>query len=197
MSASRTTPAPAFPTVDTYLAADKSGKSTIRRDVTRAMDDAIRAMDLETAMAARTALDTYVTPAAAPADTMTDTDRWTRRVAVAKIIFDAVVSAATDAGVDGSDYVPDDTDHAHATKIISTVVGTYAPRRDVAAYIIAALNDLGAGRHTVADIIGWDRDAAPSSGAVAARLFPKITVDGVVTYPADADHTARTVALAD
>jgi len=193
-----TTPAP-FPTTDAYLAADKAGKAAIRTAVAKARDAAVRAMDLDTARAAMTALDGYVTPSAASAPSMSDFDRWSRRVAVAAYVFASVTSAAIEADFDPTDIGADDVhadDIDRADKAAASIVTMHGPRRDVGAFIVAALTTLGAGRHTVADIIGTDRDAAPSSGAVAARLFPKVTVDGVVTYPADDTHPARTVSLA-
>jgi hypothetical protein len=170
-----------------YADADKINKAAMRSHVKSIMMAAIDALDMDAAHAAKSILDgfTSVRPKSIFDATAAHADKINSlRAAVHRAIADAHNASDVDRDRLADMIVGDYTDDhaARGTKIangVSVRSGDRAPGRDLSAVFADIVATVEPGTFmTVAEITKWGE--LPSSGAVAARLFP---ASGVCTVP--------------
>lgn len=191
------TPAPAFPTVEDYRAADVKGKAAIRRDLTAAAHAAIMAGDLLTGQAALAAMKAITEDRGAPkADTFDWHGTIAARAATFRLAADLLeAGSVTPEGTpEGFAYVapmgPAQADTETATRLAGSPLRR-ATKHDLRGLLIRVFEDVEAGVFmkagdlvkAVADVA--DGDYVPSSGAVVAALASKKGIPGVRYVPAD------------
>lgn len=189
-----------IPTVEAYLAGDRSARAKIRASVTALVSSRLHADDLIGAKAANDALAAYKLAAGTATDK--PETNWSQLTAdrIATLRLAADMLAQQDAQIDGvpTDYVwdtdlPEGTADADAARAMATKrVTRSGPTHNVAEGIRQAFaNEPDGTVLTVAEIgRRWVAAGGPSnnSGRIAARLFADVcTVTGVVPVPATAD----------
>lgn len=190
----------ALPTVEEYLAGDRSARAKFRAACDAAMKAALGAGDLPGAVAANARLDEFKSAAGSTPDKVTID--WAQVTAdrIATLRAAADLLAQAEVRIDGTpdDYawpanLPTGTPDADQARTIATKRATKAgPTHNVAEGVRAAFADEPDGTFLTIAEIGrrWVAAGGPTnnSGRIAARLFADVcTIDGVTPVQATTD----------